>query len=190
MRTGPLPQPGNYLGDDPDLTAELGQRLASTAQTTQGLMTNYLFYGQRRATDSTQSQVSGRAAEVGLAESLHEARSDTAGSLSATVAGARREVDQPPADQGTPSGTVVTAQQAEAARLTFRVVGPPENTGTDKAAQVVGPAGDEHRLKADDQLAVDGLTDDPSQRDPLANPAADSGPGRVTLGAEGPTRGR
>ena len=48
MRSASPPQPGVHLGDDPDPATELGQRMAATAQTAQGLLTNYLFYGQRR----------------------------------------------------------------------------------------------------------------------------------------------
>lgn len=175
MRNRPLPQPGTYLGDDPDLTADLGQRLASTAQTAQGLITNYLFYGQRRAADSTATQGGERSAEAARERSLHEDRDAAAGALSGTARAARRDVDRTPERDTAPDGSVVTAQQAEEARLAFRVV---------------GPARDDQDPLGDDHLGVDGLAEDPRQRDPLASPTAESDPGRVTLGPEGPARGR
>ena len=73
MRSAP-PQPGNYLGDDPDLTADLGQRLAATAQTGQGLITNYLFYGQRRAAEQQLTDREDRDAERWQEQSADSAR--------------------------------------------------------------------------------------------------------------------
>ena len=190
MRNGPPPQPGNYLGDDPDLTAEVGQRLASTAQTTQGIITNYLFYGQRRSADRQLTDRHDRDAELGRERTMDETRSGTADAVSATVRTARRDVDRPPPPDAPAGESDVTDRQADEARLTFRVVGPDEAPHADKAAHLAANPRDTQHDPSEDPLAVDALADDPSQRDPLASLAGASDPERVTLSAEGPARGR
>lgn len=190
MRNGPLPQPSNYLGDDPDLTAELAQRLASTAQTTQGIITNYLFYGQRRAADRRVAQRLDGSAELGLECTVAAAKDGASDTLSSTARTARRDLDQAPPPDATACEPGLTDPRAQDARLTFRVVRPDEAAVADRAAQLAARAGGAHHDPGEDPLKLDGLADDPSQRDPLATPAVVSDPGRVTLISDGPARGR
>lgn len=184
----PQPQPGNYLGDDPDLTAELGQRLAATAQTGQGLITNYLFYGQRRAAEQQLTEREDRDLERQRERTAHTAQSDRH-SLAEAARGARRELDHAPQPQDPAGQSPVTDRQAEATRLTLRLVDPHSTEAR------TGP--EPHSLDAshrpattEDHLAVDALADNPSQRDPLADPNAGVDPARVTLGAQDPIRRR
>lgn len=158
----PLPQPGNYLGDDPDLAADLGQRLAATAQTGQGLITNYLFYGQRRVAEQQQADRQDRDAGRGRESGDESARSNGHRSVAQAARAARDALERAPRT-ARPATATVTDQQAETARMTFRLVDP---------------------------LAGDALADDPSQRDPLTDPHAAAEPERVTLNAEGPIQGR
>lgn len=64
MRSPHDSQPKVNLGDDPDPAAEIGSRLAAASQAAQGLLSNYLFYGQRRSerVDDLQRQAMTRAA--------------------------------------------------------------------------------------------------------------------------------
>lgn len=123
MRTPHNPQPAVNLGDDPDPGAELGQRMAAAAQTTQGLLTNYLFYGQRRQSDTAQLA---RRAEVG--DRSHDRSEEERRTNDVTRADRRREAKQdhfatPPANPAAGQGSdPVTERQAADARLTFRVV--------------------------------------------------------------------
>lgn len=61
MRATSLPQPGVNLADDPDLVADLGQRMAAAAHTAQGALANYLFHGERRATAADRDERAGAA---------------------------------------------------------------------------------------------------------------------------------
>jgi hypothetical protein len=78
MRSQGLPAPNIHLGDDPDPTQELGQRMAGAAQTAQGLLTNYLFYGQRRRAEARDHNERANSAEnsVGRGHSAVERRTD------------------------------------------------------------------------------------------------------------------
>ena len=168
----PAPPPGNYLGDDPDLTADLGQRLASTAQTAQGLITNYLFYGQRRAADQDTTL-------AGRLDATAEREHDTREALTVTpmrAQTARREVHPTPEPE--PDHEATTEQQAQTARLAFRIVTPSQATA---GSPLPG---------ADDPLAVDGLAHDPNRVDPLAGSAAPSASNGLTLDPDSPDRGR
>lgn len=183
------PQPGNYLGDDPDLTAELGQRLAATAQTGQGLITNYLFYGQRRAAEQQLTDRADSDLERQRERSAHTGHADDHRALAEAARGARRELDHAPQPHDPAGQSPVTAGQAEATRLTLRLV---DSRSTEART---GP--EPHSLDAshrpattEDHLAVDALADNPSQRDPLADPNAGVDAARVTLGAQDPIRRR
>jgi hypothetical protein len=78
MRSQAPPAPSIHLGDDPDPTQELGQRMAGAAQTAQGLLTNYLFYGQRRRAEARDHDDAATAAasDTGRGDSTGERRSD------------------------------------------------------------------------------------------------------------------
>lgn len=181
----PQPQPGNYLGDDPDLTAELGQRLAATAQTGQGLITNYLFYGQRRAAEQQLADREDRDVERQRERRAHTAQAHDGNALGEAAHKARQELDRTPPRLQDPAGqSPVTDRKAEATRLTLRLVEP--RTGSEP--QSVDPSW--HQATAQDHLAVDGLADNPSHRDPLADPNAPDDPARVTLSAQDPVRRR
>ena len=185
----PQPQPGNYLGDDPDLTAELGQRLAATAQTGQGLITNYLFYGQRRAAEQQLTEREDRDLERRRERTARTAQADDGAALAEAAHRARRELDHVPQLQERAGQSPVTDRQAEEARLTLRLVDPhAAEARTGSEPQSPGPSHQEQT--AEDHLAVDALADNPSQRDPLADPNAAVDPARVTLGAQDPVRRR
>ena len=186
----PQPQPGNYLGDDPDLTAELGQRLAATAQTGQGLITNYLFYGQRRAAEQQLTERADRDTERRRERTAHTAHADDGNVLGEAAHRARRELDHVPQLQERAGQSPVTDRQADQARLTLRLVDPhvaEARTGSEPPS----PGPTLQVQTAEDHLAVDALADNPSQRDPLADhPSAATDPARVTLGAQDPVRRR
>jgi hypothetical protein len=185
----PQPQPGNYLGDDPDLTAELGQRLAATAQTGQGLITNYLFYGQRRAAEQQLTERADRDLERQQERTTRTAQADHGDALAGAAHRARRELDHAPQPRDPAGQSPVTDRQAEATRLTLRLIDPSATEArTSSGMQLPGPS---LQLQAtEDHLAVDALADNASHRDPLADPNAAVVPARVTLGAQDPIRRR
>lgn len=188
MRSAP-PQPGNYLGDDPDLTADLGQRLAATAQTGQGLITNYLFYGQRRASEQQLTDRQGRDAERWQEQSADSARAGDRHPVADAAHRTRDHLNRAPHPQGAPIESTVTDGQAETARRTFRIVAPPDaEPRTGSAHHDPADPGDQQQ-PIEDHLRVDALADDPNHRDPLADPSAAVVPERVTLNAQGPVRG-
>lgn len=178
----PQPQPGHYLGDDPDLTAELGQRLAATAQTGQGLITNYLFYGQRRATEHQLTDRADRDLQRQREQTAHAERGNA---VAEAAHRARREFDHTPRQPDPAEQSPVTDRQAEATRLTFQLVNPHP---TQAKPQSEAPS--QQQATAEDHLAVDALAHDPTQRDPLTDPHAPDGPAPVTLGAQDPVRRR
>jgi hypothetical protein len=185
----PQPQPGNYLGDDPDLTAELGQRLAATAQTGQGLITNYLFYGQRRAAEQQLTEREDRDTERQRERTAHTAQADDGNALAEAAHMARRELDHAPQLQDRAGQSPVTDRHAEEARLTLRLVDP-HNAEARTGSEPQSPGPRPQLQTAEDHLAVDALADNPSQRDPLADPNAATDPARVTLGAKDPVSRR
>lgn len=151
MRTPHSPQPTVNLGDDPDPGAELGQRLAAAAQTTQGLLTNYLFYGQRRQSDSAQDP---RRAEAG--DRSHDRSEDERRTNDVTRADRRREEMQnqlatPPANPAAGQGSdPVSDRQAADTRLTFRVVPQSTKPALDVAKAYVESSLEASRATADD----------------------------------------
>lgn len=178
MRGAPAPQPSHYLGDDPDLTAELAQRLAATAQTGQGLLTNYLFYGQRHATEQRgndererRSLDGGAGADVGRADTVH--------SVSGQADHARHDLAPQPGPGERPIRSIRSERRGDVPRLRFRVVESQASTPGPRDTPGEAMAGDRQPLA--DHLAVDGLADDPHQRDPLADPRASVLPNVVTL---------
>jgi hypothetical protein len=185
----PHPQPGNYLGDDPDLTAELGQRLAATAQTGQGLITNYLFYGQRRAAEQQLTEREDRDLERRREGAAVTAHADDHHALTEAAHRARRELDQAPQQHERAGQSPVTDGQAEATRLTLRLVDPHSTEArTGPESHSLDPSHQYATTK--DHLAVDALAQDPSQRDPLADLNAAVGNTGVTLGAQDSVRRR
>jgi hypothetical protein len=185
----PQPQPGNYFGDDPDLTAELGQRLAATAQTGQGLITNYLFYGQRRAAEQQQADRADRDLERQREGAAVTAHADDHHALTEAAHRAGRELDQAPQQHERAGQSPVTDGQAEATRLTLRLV--------DRHSTEARTGPEPHSLDAshqyattEDHLAVDAMAHDPSERDPLADLNAAVDPAPVTLGAQDSVRRR
>lgn len=76
MRSPVPPSASINLGDDADPASELGQRLAATAQTAQGLLTNYLFYGQRRQAEAQHGERTQRRGD-GESDGRHEATRGT-----------------------------------------------------------------------------------------------------------------
>lgn len=172
MRSAIPPQPGVHLGDDPDPAAELGQRMAATAQTAQGLLTNYLFYGQRRQHEAQQAE-------------RHERRHDGAGDVRLEAERNSRQVGAggrvaPSAHQHRPARTTPAADGPTGAttpdrpRLHLRLVRPNDSDapGFDPLAQD-GLAAD---VTAKDPLTRDGLTDGPTQSPGASDPGLSTGP--------------
>lgn len=188
MRSAP-PHPGNYLGDDPDLTADLGQRLAATAQTGQGLITNYLFYGQRQAAEQQLTDRQGRDAERWQEQSADSTRADARHQVAHAAQRTRHHLNRAPHPENAPVESTVTDGQAETARRTFQIVAP-QKAGSRTGFAQHDPAdpGDQQQ-PIEDHLKVDALADDPNHRDPLAGPSAAVLPEQVTLNAQGPVRG-
>ncbi len=177
MRGAPAPQPSHYLGDDPDLTAELAQRMAATAQTGQGLLTNYLFYGQRHAAAQRGADAHERRSLDGGDRGATVGRADTVHSVTGQADTARHDLVPQPSPGGPPS--IPSERRVEVPRLRFRVVEPANPTPGPRDITADSLAGDRH--PPNDHLAVDGLADDPHQRDPLADPGAAMLPRPVTL---------
>lgn len=183
----PQPQPGNYLGDDPDLTVELGQRLAATAQTGQGLITNYLFYGQRRAAEQQLTDREDRDIERQRERTARTAQADGGNALTEAAHRARRELDHAPQQHDRAGQSPVTDRQAEETRLTFRLVDP-HATGVRTGSEPHSVDPSHQHATTEDHLAVDALAHNPSHRDPLADLNAAVDPGQVTLCAQDPVR--
>ena len=144
MRNPLPPGPGINLGDDPDPASDLGQRLASTAQTAQGLLTNYLFYGQRRQAEHGDAERGHRRGGVdadGRSETTRRTR-DTHASDAAAAQPERLPQAREPSPRAAPPA------QPQAPRLHLRLV-----------------HSDEHHASTD-PLARDALAE-PPPRDPL-----------------------
>ena len=156
MRSPHNPEPTLNLGDDPDLGAELGSRLAASSQTAQGLLTNYLFYGQRRsgtgqgaaATDLSrglaheQSTEGARSAEVGhSAQTADHSRTETRGALDAAFSG---------------EGSLPTGVPDRVGRPKLRLILRSERRSR------------EDHKQSSDPLAIDSLGEDPLDNDALS----------------------
>lgn len=162
MRSPHNPQPNLSLGDDPDPASELGPRLAATSQTVQGLLTNYLFYGQRRSNDPAPAGVQ----RLG-AERRHEAQDEhDRSSMTSRTHGAAgsQPADRPevlsPAHEASlqPAGSLAEGTEASRLQLVLR-----PDRGANSAEQSLYRT----QTTAEDPLARDALTNDPVGRDPL-----------------------
>lgn len=178
MRTTSLPQPGVNLADDPDLVADLGQRMAAAAHTAQGALANYLFHGERRATAADRDERAGAAFvrdSLTLRRGPHErpdsARSpgagpDSPGTPGSEPAAAAPETSPPPARPRVALHVVPTTVDpidSKVARLTLA-----ESSG--QATSAADPlAGD---ALAGDALDLGGRArlGQPSLRDPGVGP--------------------
>lgn len=189
MRSAASQQPGINLGDDPDLPAELGQRLAATAQTAQGVMTNYLFYGQRRAAEDQAAHGDEQSAEGRPDEAAEATRAQTGATVRKQEQQARTALDATPSRAGGEGDQSVGEGPARSPRVAFHLVPQQADPVDEKSAQL---AASECQLDglADDPLSVDALADDPNHRDPLQAPATRPDSGAVTLGTDGPMRRR
>lgn len=189
MRSAPSHQPGVNLGDDPDLPAELGQRLAATAQTAQGVMTNYLFYGQRRAVEDQVVHGDGQRAQARPDQAAEADRAQTGATVWKQEQQARTALDATPSRTGGQGDQSVGEDPARSPRVAFHLVPQQADPIDEKSAQL---AASEHQLDAlgDDPLSADALADDPNHRDPLHAPATGPDSGAATLGTDGTSRSR
>lgn len=136
MRSPHTPQPNVNLAEDADPASELGPRLAAASQTVQGLLTNYLFYGQRRAHTTTGPDAHALRERQSIDASEERGRGTLSGAatLSAGVEHTRTRTPVPRQRTATPAGGADLGEAGAA------MTGTPD-----------GPR---------DPLAVDGLTVD------------------------------
>lgn len=189
MRSAPSHQPGVDLGDDPDLPAELGQRLAATAQTAQGVMTNYLFYGQRCAAEDQAVHGDEQSAQARPDEAAEATRAQTGATVRKQVQQARTALEATPSRAGGEGDQSVGEDPARSPRVAFHLVRQQADPVDEKSAQLAASEGQLDAL-CDDPLSADALADDPNHRDPLQAPATRPDSGTVTLGTDGPSRSR
>ena len=157
------PQPTIGLGDDRDPASELGSRLASASQTVQGLLTNYLFYGQRRSDDRAVPAVQRLAGERGHERHSEDARSSfTDHTRQATGPGPEGPQELPPPTAAATSGRAVSAPSESAGRR-LQLVLSNEPSGDHPNATATDASMSPH-----DPLAANALTDDFLAQDPLA----------------------
>ena len=171
MRSPHNPEPSLNLGDDPDIGAEIGSRLAASSQTAQGLLTNYLFYGQRR------SGTGQGAAATDLARGRAHERSSE-GARSAAVGQCAQTAENSQADT---RGAPVLALPGEG-----RPSGPAGTVGKPKLRLVLRSEGSGETKHEADPLAAESLGDDPLAKDPLVTPPRQDSPSPAP---RDPTRG-
>lgn len=165
MRSPHTPQPTVNLGDDPDPAAELGPRLAAASQTAQGLLTNYLFYGQRRTADTaharSRSEAQQRVADRGD-DVHHTAGAQRSTHAERTQGHAERGRVEPAARTATPGGPAHSPGAPDAPKLRLVEVRQLDTAPGGGTQVPIGPCAD--------ALADDPLTHDALGRDPLAPP--------------------
>ena len=167
MRAPHTSQPAVNLGDDPDLAAEIGQRMAAGSQTAQGLLTNYLFYGQRRQSDA-RSRVAGGDRNGHAHEDAEEADRTTRISASRREASYQEQHAQAPPTAADLERPDIAAAGGRIPRVTFHLVPDMRSKarfGSPAPAVAAGPAESPLTMTADSSehratragLARDGL---------------------------------
>ncbi len=154
------PQSSVNLGDDPDPAAELGPRLAAMSQTVQGLLTNYLFYGQRRSTQGTDRAA--RAEGMDHAQDfLAVQQGSSTSDRTASVAGIGRTAAQTEGSGSRASKAACPGRTADTGAGTIV-----RHLEMRPASREAGPAA----TLQGDALSRDSLADDPLTQDRLSAP--------------------